>query len=223
VQRHYQWIRAPFQAGGEAEAVATRTHLDTVLARVEAAYRTLLFLENRREYDSELVRAGIMEPSSLRALAQDAHDEASAMADHPDGGQPGPPAGRGTAPAATVNSPSPPVRKNHSRGPAANIAQEKATAAPAEELPSAADRHYNGTTLGRLRRRRRMDLDRIAEITKIRIPQIESMEAEDYASLPVPVFLRGFLRAYAICLDLDPDKVVNDYMEGYDAWARMRI
>jgi cytoskeleton protein RodZ len=74
-----------------------------------------------------------------------------------------------------------------------------------------------------MRRRRRMDLDRIAEITKIRVPQIESMETDDYSSLPVPVFLRGFLRAYAICLDLDPDKVVNDYMEGYDAWARMRL
>jgi len=67
-----------------------------------------------------------------------------------------------------------------------------------------------------------MHLDRIAEITKIRIPQIECMEADDYANLPVPVFLRGFLRAYATCLDLDPRKVVTDYMEGYDAWHRMR-
>ena len=220
VQRHYQWIRAPFQAGGEAEAVATRTHLDTVLARVEAAYRTLLFLENRREYDQELVRAGIMERSSLRALAQDAHGEAAALSDHTDGGQR---AGEGTAPAAADSSTSPLTGEKSYAGTTANSAQKEVTTPPDEGLPSPADRHYNGTTLGRLRRRRRMDLDRIAEITKIRVPQIESMETNDYASLPVPVFLRGFLRAYAICLDLDPDKVVNDYMEGYDAWARMRL
>ncbi|MCZ6746441.1 MAG: helix-turn-helix domain-containing protein [Acidobacteria bacterium] len=220
VQRHYEWIRAPFQAGGEAEAVATRTHLDTVLARVEAAYRTLLFLENRREYDQELVRAGIMERSSLRALAQDVHDEVSALSNHTDGGQR---AGESTAPAAADPSTSPPAGKKSYAGTTANRAQKEVATPPDEDLPSPADRHYNGTTLGRLRRRRRMDLDRIAEITKIRVPQIESMETDDYSSLPVPVFLRGFLRAYAICLDLDPDKVVNDYMEGYDAWARMRL
>lgn len=222
VQRHYQWIRAPFQAGGEAEAVATRTHLDTVLARVEAAYRTLLFLENRREYDQELVREGILERSSLRSLAQDARDEADARTGHTDQGQRDQPAGKDAVPAAAGKPASPPGRKKSHAGGTAGRGQEEAATAPEEDLPSSADRHYNGSTLGRLRRRRRMDLDRIAEITKIRVPQIECMEADDYANLPVPVFLRGFLRAYATCLDLDPRKVVTDYMEGYDAWHRMR-
>ena len=101
VQRHYEWIRTPFQDGGEAEAVATRTHLDTVLARVEAAYRTLLFLENRREYDKELVQAGVLERSSLRALTQDDHDEVSALSDDSDSEHAGQAAGEGATPAAT--------------------------------------------------------------------------------------------------------------------------
>ena len=66
-------------------------------------------------------------------------------------------------------------------------------------------------------------LARIAEITKIRVHQIQAIEDERYPDLPVPVFLRGFLRAYALCLDLDPDEVVRDYMDAYDAWSRKQI
>ena len=95
-----------------------------------------------------------------------------------------------------------------------------------QEMPaenSTGPQLYDGATLKRLRLRRRMDVERIEEITKIRAPQIVALEESDYPSLPPSVFLRGFLRAYAICLDLDPDKVVNDYMDGYDAWRRMRV
>ncbi len=73
-----------------------------------------------------------------------------------------------------------------------------------------------------LRQRRRLDLEKIAEITKIRTHQIEALENDRYGDLPVPVFLRGFLKAYALCLDLEPQQVVSDYMEGYEAWSRMR-
>jgi cytoskeleton protein RodZ len=73
-----------------------------------------------------------------------------------------------------------------------------------------------------LRQRRRLDRERIAEITKIRVHQIEAIEDNRFPDLPVPVFLRGFLKAYARCLELNPEEVVGDYMDSYESWRRMR-
>ncbi len=37
------------------------------------------------------------------------------------------------------------------------------------------------------------------------------MEAENWARLPAPAFTRGYLRAYAKLLDIDPDVVANAF------------
>ncbi len=227
VQRHYEWIRPPFLAGGEAETVASRSHLDDVLGSVETAYRTLLFLENRREYDRELVQAGILERSELRSAEQEDADQRRQMtADEAAATEPQRPAGRPPTEPGTDRS-----ETTDSRPPARPAAPAPAPGAPpagegahedaqAEWLP--AGRRYTGATLRMLRQRRRLDLEKIAEITKIRTHQIEALENDRYGDLPVPVFLRGFLKAYALCLDLEPQQVVSDYMEGYEAWSRMR-
>jgi flagellar biosynthesis protein FlhG len=248
VQRHYEWIRAPFQAGGEAEAVAERTHLDRILARVETAYRTLMFLENRREYDRELVAKGILEAADLREL------EAGGAATGEDQA-----AGATVGEAAEAASPEMETaareatsRGRQEKGRKPKTGQRQAAAVPESEV-SEIDREpdtepepagpisdeimteeemakvlapggrYSGAALRAFRQRRRLEVTRIAEITKIRVHQIQAIEDERYPDLPVPVFLRGFLRAYALCLDLDPDEVVQDYMDAYEAWSRMQV
>jgi len=42
---------------------------------------------------------------------------------------------------------------------------------------------------------------------------IEALEADRFADLPEPVFLRGFLRQLAVCLGLDPAVISREYME----------
>lgn len=223
VQQHYEWIRAPFQPGGEAETVARREHLDAIVGRLEAAYRSLLFLESRQGYDQELVQAGVFERSALRTPEEE--EEAVTPTS--------------VAP-AVANAPAPTVAASPTAGDTERIAATTEAAGVAvaddtvqteaqvddQDMPaedSTGPQLYDGATLKRLRLRRRMDVERIEEVTKIRAPQIVALEESDYPSLPPSVFLRGFLRAYAICLDLDPDKVVNDYMDGYDAWRSMRV
>ena len=45
------------------------------------------------------------------------------------------------------------------------------------------------------------------------------LESGRYAALPAPVYLRGFLRQYALCLKLDPVIVATEYLKHYSLWA----
>jgi flagellar biosynthesis protein FlhG len=226
VQRHYEWIRAPFQAGGEAEVVAERAHLDGILARVETAYRTLMFVENRREYDRELVARGVLEAEELRELeAEEApagEDKATASA-----AEEAAEAGRLETEPASADPPEPEAAEDGGEPAAEEEPAEFAgdDVMTEEEMAAALapGGRYSGAALRAFRQRRRLEVTRIAEITKIRMHQIQAIEDERYRDLPVPVFLRGFLRAYALCLDLDPDEVVRDYMDAYDSWKRKQI
>ncbi|MFQ5670426.1 MAG: helix-turn-helix domain-containing protein [Acidobacteriota bacterium] len=218
IQKHYEWIRTPFQAGGLAEAVASREHLDPVQSLVEAAYRTLIFLESRREYDRGLVEAGVLDPSELRELEIEAETAAgrSAGPSQPDARPAA--AHAPSSPAAGKDETSRPVPASKKSGHTRRLPERNEN-----EREAGRDQRYSGILLRSLRQQRRLDIDRIAAITKIRSQQIEAIESERYQDLPVPVFLRGFLRAYAGCLDLDPEEVVRDYMEGYEAAARERL
>jgi cytoskeleton protein RodZ len=58
---------------------------------------------------------------------------------------------------------------------------------------------------------RGITLDEISESTKISRRHLESLEREDFDSLPGGIFNKGFVRAYARFLGLDEDQAVADY------------
>ncbi len=41
------------------------------------------------------------------------------------------------------------------------------------------------------------------------------LEEDHYAGLPAPVYVRGFVAAYARCVGLDPQAVAASYMQRY--------
>jgi cytoskeletal protein RodZ len=53
-----------------------------------------------------------------------------------------------------------------------------------------------GAHLRRLREGRGVSLEEIARATRVSSGYLHALEADDFASLPVPVFTRGFIRAY---------------------------
>jgi len=79
---------------------------------------------------------------------------------------------------------------------------------PRSELPESAF----GEELKRNRRLREVSLESIASATKISVRHLEALERGDYQRLPAPVFTRGFIRAYAGFLGLDPDEMVTAYL-----------
>jgi cytoskeletal protein RodZ len=55
-------------------------------------------------------------------------------------------------------------------------------------------------------------LEEIAERSNIRIDTLRAIEAEEADRLPPLVYLKGFLRAYLRCLELDDRGIQDAYL-----------
>ncbi len=72
---------------------------------------------------------------------------------------------------------------------------------------------YDGPTLRRIRDARGLRLEEVAASTKIGQTTLRLIESNAYDRLPSQVYLRGYLLAYARCLQLDPGTVASSYLE----------
>ena len=69
-----------------------------------------------------------------------------------------------------------------------------------------------GEELRRERVVREISLEEISRATKISIRLLTALEQSDLTKLPAPTFTRGFIRAYAKHLGIDPEEKVNAYL-----------
>ncbi len=69
-----------------------------------------------------------------------------------------------------------------------------------------------GTRLREARERRGVTLYEVANVTKISMVTLKAIERNDIARLPGGIFTRGYIRAFAAQVGLDPEKVVADYV-----------
>ena len=65
-----------------------------------------------------------------------------------------------------------------------------------------------GVQLREARVARGMSLDDVAQVTKIPRPTLAALEAGDHTDLPAPIFIRGFVRAYAATVGLDATPLI---------------
>ncbi len=73
-----------------------------------------------------------------------------------------------------------------------------------------------GSYLRAEREQRRVSLQEISAATKIQVKFLRALEEDAYDQLPpAPLYVVGFLRAYAQCLSLDPEEVVAAYSQHY--------
>jgi len=75
-----------------------------------------------------------------------------------------------------------------------------------------------GSWLRRQRELREISLREIADTTKISIRYLQALEQDRFDVLPAPVFAKGFLREYSRFVGLDPDEVVNSYLNAQIAY-----
>jgi cytoskeleton protein RodZ len=73
-----------------------------------------------------------------------------------------------------------------------------------------------GSELRRAREQRGLTLFQLSELTKIHPSALKAIEEDDLSRLPGGIFMRGFLRAYAREVGLDPARVVREYTAGVD-------
>lgn len=81
---------------------------------------------------------------------------------------------------------------------------------------------FDGARLRRARMRRGIELDHIATVTKINPTYLRLIEEERFEDLPAPVYVRGFVTAYAKCVGLDPSAVAPSYMTRFEAGYAVR-
>jgi hypothetical protein len=78
------------------------------------------------------------------------------------------------------------------------------------------DQHgYSGALLRAVRVVRNVDLQEMADTTRISARYLDAVESEDFEGLPSATFVRGYVREMARFLDLDEDFVVPGYMERF--------
>jgi flagellar biosynthesis protein FlhG len=90
---------------------------------------------------------------------------------------------------------------------------------PAEPALSP-DTEFTGAVLRKVREAMGLGLAEVAQRTRIRTRQLESIEAERFEALPERVFVRGFVMAVARELHLDPERVWASYGKRWEGSAR---
>lgn len=85
------------------------------------------------------------------------------------------------------------------------------------------DASIDGAWLRRSRLRCGVEIDQIALVTKINPTYLRFIEEEKFEDLPAPVYVRGFVGAYARCIGLDPEPVVSGYMSRVEETPRTAV
>jgi transcriptional regulator with XRE-family HTH domain len=77
-----------------------------------------------------------------------------------------------------------------------------------------------GQRLRQARERAGLSVEDLSARTKIQVPLLAAIERDDFDRVPGGLFVRGFLRAYAREVELDPESVVTDYLDQFEPVAR---
>ena len=65
-----------------------------------------------------------------------------------------------------------------------------------------------GEQLKAAREAQRLTVSQIADVTKIRTDHIRAIDAHNYDVFTAPVYIRGFVRTYAMALHLEPTEIL---------------
>lgn len=69
-----------------------------------------------------------------------------------------------------------------------------------------------GAHLRNIRIAKGVSLDAISAATKVKKSYLEAIESDDPRRFPAPVFMKGFLKAYAKALGLNPEEINEKYL-----------
>ncbi|KTD47948.1 DNA-binding protein [Legionella quinlivanii] len=68
-----------------------------------------------------------------------------------------------------------------------------------------------GSQLARIREKKGFSQEYVAGKLHLRVRVIELLEADNYEQMPEPVFIKGYLRAYAKLLGISPEPFLSTY------------
>jgi DnaJ-class molecular chaperone len=156
-----------------------------ILFRIEQAYLTLINTEARRAYDQSLVASGLMDEART---FRDKTKEPIAIYDFQKTRWDGLGLARRSSELKDRIEQNPEIRELLARDTLA------------------------GSDLQKLRTALQVPLEEIAAKTNIRIDILRAIETENVDLFPPLVYLKGFLRSYIRCLELDERVVLDAYL-----------
>lgn len=72
---------------------------------------------------------------------------------------------------------------------------------------------FTGELLKKIRIYKKMDLNRLSDLTKISPSYLKNIEEENFSGLPAQAYVRGFVFQYAKCLKLNPQMVSSSFIK----------
>ncbi len=192
IERAYQLNRAAFADDSLAlYSIFGETDAGQVRDRIDEAYRVLANPETRSSYDARLGVELRSAPDTTPAQRPVAFDE-SLLAE--------------SASAAATETPRPSLA-SAAELPTAIDVFENLDAALEED-----EQDFDGAALRRARVRRGIEIDQIADVTKVSTTYLHCLEDERFEDLPASVYIRGFVTAYARAIGVDPQRAAQSYM-----------
>lgn len=136
--------------------------------------------------------------------------------------RPSPAAAPAMAEGAAIDLAEQQVAMVHQRAAEVREARAAAAAAPARDskpkmVAIPADAAFTGELLRKIRQAKGINLQQLAEKTRIGVKHLENVEAEKYEALPAAVYLRGILMNLCKELGIDGIKVSRQYLERVSA------
>jgi len=200
IHKAYERVRKIYDPNSIAlYSLFSTEETEKIRQRVEDAYRTLIYDENRRDYDRTLHDIPLAsEPPKPELRYQPRPFSTSSRAS------------RMAEPMVSTAEPRA-AEPQHQQAPAPPPMPETAQAVPADIT------EFAGSVLKMMREQRGLTVRNVADTTKLSGRYIEGIEEEAFKKLPARPYLRGFLVLYARAIGYEPDRIVNDYLKRYDA------
>ena len=199
IHKAYERVRRIYEPNSIAlYSLFTPEESAIIHQRIEEAYRTLVYEDNRRRYDEVLRSRNEMPPEPA----------------------PAPPSvpkyqSRAAQPALPLQSENHYLREDAPPPQPAPVQGKPAQGEISPVSPFIAE--FTGPAIKALREQRGLTIRNIADTTKVGARYLELIEEELYAKLPARPYLRGFLGLYAKALGYEPDRMISDYLKRYDA------
>ncbi|HCY88008.1 MAG TPA: hypothetical protein DHV36_22920 [Desulfobacteraceae bacterium] len=185
IHRAFREIQSIYEPGSlSTYSLFSTKERTAILTEAEQAYQTLTSREKRDAYDRKLVDDGRL--SEKKRFANKTKTPSPVFTT-------GTPEGNGRV-EKTV--------KEKTAGAAFSKLRQKMQAKPA----------ISGRDLKALRQGAKISLADIFEMSRVSITTLRAIESDNTATLPPSIYLKGFLKSYAECLDLDPAVIVRGYM-----------
>lgn len=205
IHKAYERIRRVYEPNSVAlYSLFSPEETAIITQRIEEAYRTLVYDENRKRYDALL--RGQDELPELPPLPSEPEY-------HPRHAEPAP------QPRPVQSAISLPTENRNVTAP--ELPLQLPTPQKTVREPAVPVSHFFGDFTGpaikMLREQHGLTLRNIADTTKVGTRYLECIEGEIFDKLPARAYIRGFIMLYAKALGCEPERMAGDYLKRYDA------